>query len=89
MDDLEGILKDSPDDQEMKNMAAEEQQQLQEQVSLCNQHYVMVSHKTVSGRKCQAQSLAAQNVKYRRTGCNTPQTIIATCMSLFMRYATN
>ncbi len=32
MDDLDGVLKDSPDDQEMQRMAAEEQQQLQQQV---------------------------------------------------------
>ncbi len=32
MNDLEGVLKDSPDDQEMQRMAEEEQQQLQQQV---------------------------------------------------------
>jgi hypothetical protein len=32
MDDLEGVLRDSPDDQEMQRMAEEEQQQLQQQV---------------------------------------------------------
>ncbi len=32
MNDLEGVLRDSPDDQEMQRMAEEEQQQLQQQV---------------------------------------------------------
>ncbi|KAL0038242.1 hypothetical protein WJX79_009887 [Trebouxia sp. C0005] len=32
MDDLEGVLRDSPDDKEMQRMAEEEQQQLQQQI---------------------------------------------------------
>lgn len=40
MDDLEGVLRDSPDDKEMQRMAEEEQQQLQQQVCQLNQHCI-------------------------------------------------
>ena len=47
MNDLEGVLRESRDDQEMQRMAEEEQQQLQQQVCQLNQHCIKAAQNVV------------------------------------------
>ena len=47
MNDLEGVLRESQDDQEMQCMAEEEQQQLQQQVCQLNQHCIKAAQNVV------------------------------------------